>query len=126
MRLIRGRNTGPEKAVRRIISSLGHRYRLNSPTLPGRPDLTLSTSRKVVFVNGCFWHGHRCHLGRMPKSRIEFWAGKIAQNRARDKRVLRALSTLGWRAMVVWECQLRKSERLSLRLRQFLGRARAQ
>lgn len=122
MSLIRGRDTGPERAVRGIVSKLGFRYRLHNSRLPGRPDLVFSALRKVVFVHGCFWHGHRCKQGqRLPKTHKGFWNKKIAQNRARDIRVRRKLRTLGWHGLVVWECQLRHAERVTERLKKFLG-----
>ena len=108
MRAVKSRDTGPEKTVRRIVAALGYRYRLNRADLPGKPDLTIAARRCALFVHGCFWHGHRCRRGaRMPRTNSEYWSLKIARNRARDITARRRLKKLGWRVMVVWECQLR-------------------
>ena len=120
MSRIRGKNTGPELRVRRILFSMGYRYRLHCATLPGKPDLVFPARRKAVFVNGCFWHGHRCALGRMPKSRINFWRAKIQSNWLRGKRNRRKLSRLGWRSIELWECQLREVNQARSRLIHFL------
>src|SRR5262245_7833737 len=110
MSRIKGRNTSPETAVRRLLSELGYRYSLNVGGLPGRPDVVLSRRRKVVFVHGCFWHRHghsRCRMARLPKSRLEFWLPKLEGNKERDRRNLATLRRKGWKAIVIWECQLR-------------------
>ena len=106
MSRIRGKDTGPELAVRRILFALGYRYRLHGRKLPGKPDLVFPARRKVVFVHGCFWHGHTCLGGRLPGTRSEFWAEKIGANKRRDRRNRRALGKLGWQSLVVWECKL--------------------
>lgn len=117
MARVRGRDTGPERAVRRILTGLGLRYRLHRRDLPGRPDLALGPRRIAVFVHGCFWHGHDCTRGaRRPKQNAGFWAAKIERNRARDARNAADLSALGWRTLVVWECELRKAEVVRARL----------
>ena len=103
MARIRSRNTGPELAVRRLVYSLGFRYRLHGTGLPGKPDLVFASRRKVIFVHGCFWHQHP-GCGRQPKSRLEFWTEKLFQNRERDLRNQRKLRSLGWRILIVWEC----------------------
>lgn len=123
MSRIKGRNTSPEAAVRRLLTSLGYRYRLHVRVLPGHPDLVFSRRRKVIFVHGCFWHRHghpRCRLARLPKSRLEFWLPKLESNRHRDKRNLARLRNEGWRTLVVWECQLRNMDSVTRRLRRFL------
>ena len=123
MSRIRGRNTSPEAVVRRLLSSLGYRYRLHVGRLPGRPDVVFASRRKVVFVHGCFWHRHgnsRCRLARLPKSRLEFWMPKLEANRERDRRNLAELRRQGWKVLVVWECQLRSADAVSRRLRRFL------
>src|SRR5690606_31726244 len=107
MSRIRGGDTGIEIEVRRGLHAQGLRYRLGGAGLPGRPDIVLPRFRTVVFVHGCFWHGHECHLFRLPKSNAEFWSGKIAGNRERDRRVADELASRGWRIEVVWECMLR-------------------
>lgn len=108
---IRGRDTKPEWTIRRGLHSRGFRYRLHARELPGRPDLVLAKHRAVVFIHGCFWHGHGCPLFRWPKSREEFWRTKIAGNRDRDSRAIEALSAQGWRVAIVWECALRGAGR---------------
>lgn len=107
MSRIRGKNTSPELKVRRYLHSRGLRYRLNDPTLPGKPDITLRSRKAVIFVHGCFWHGHaQCSKARTPKSNTEFWLAKVATNAARDRRVARALRKAGWRVFVIWQCQI--------------------
>jgi DNA mismatch endonuclease (patch repair protein) len=121
MRAVKSHDTEPERIVRRIISSLGYRYRLNRADLPGKPDLTISARRSVVFVHGCFWHGHPCRRGaRMPKTNIAYWSKKISRNRARDAAARRRLRKLGWRVLVVWECQLRNETKSIPLIRRFL------
>jgi len=104
---IRGKNTRPEILVRRGLFSRGFRYRLHSSHLPGKPDMVLARHHAVVLVNGCFWHGHDCHLFRWPSSRCYFWKQKITRNRARDAEVRSALVADGWRVLVIWECALK-------------------
>jgi len=107
MSRIRGSNTKLEVLVRKGLHARGLRYRLGGAKLPGRPDIVLPKYRTVVFVHGCFWHGHDCPLYRLPKTRPEFWADKIGKNRARDQRVTSELEAMGWRVLTVWECSLR-------------------
>lgn len=122
MSRIRGKDTQPELAVRRLLHAMGYRFRLHRRDLPGTPDIVLPGRRKVVFVNGCFWHGHRtCKVGRTPKTRTEFWTQKMARNRRRDARKVRALRAAGWKVTIVWECQTRTPSTLATRLRAFLG-----
>lgn len=106
---IRGRNTKPEVKVRKALHALGFRFARNSKGLPGRPDLVLPRWKVAVFVNGCFWHWHGCHLSRIPASNAEFWLAKLTGNRARDVRVVSQLLGNGWRVLTVWECSLRGS-----------------
>ncbi len=121
MSRVRSKDTVPERCVRRLVSSLGVRYRLHGARLPGRPDLVLAGKRKVIFVHGCFWHRHpRCKLARMPKSRVAFWCEKLDGNRHRDLLNQRRLKRLGWRLMVVWECELADEGKVLDRLRTFL------
>jgi DNA mismatch endonuclease, patch repair protein len=124
MRRIVGKNTAPELAVRKIVSSLGHRYRIHSKHLPGKPDLVFTREKKVIFVHGCFWHMHPtagCKDARIPKSRVEYWTQKLHGNSARDRRHLFDLRKQGWKAAVVWECQTKKSlGRLAARIQKFL------
>lgn len=112
MSRIRGRNTKPEMTLRCGLHALGFRFRLHRRDLPGRPDLVFTSRRAVIFVHGCFWHGHDCPMCRLPATRPEFWAGKIAGNRRRDQRAVYELRAAGWRVLVVWECALRGPARL--------------
>ena len=111
---IRGKDTRPEMVLRRGLHARGFRYRLHDRRLPGRPDLTLAKHRAVIFVNGCFWHGHDCHLFRLPATRREFWQQKIEGNQARDAAARTALLANGWRVMSVWECALKGRARRPL------------
>ena len=104
---IKGRDTKIELLVRKALHARGLRYRLHNRSLPGRPDMAFASRKTVVFVNGCFWHGHDCPLFRLPASNTEFWRLKIGVNRERDLRSQAALTTLGWRSAVVWECAMR-------------------
>ena len=123
MSRVRGADTKPELAVRRLIHGLGYRYRLHRSDLPGRPDLVFPARRKVIFVHGCFWHRHpdrSCCLARMPKSRLHFWRAKLEGNRERDIRNQQQLRALGWRSLVLWECQLRDQDHLRKAVEGFL------
>lgn len=104
---IRGKNTRPEMGIRRGLHARGLRFRLHGPGLPGRPDIVFSPRRAAVFINGCFWHGHDCHLFRWPASREEFWKAKIGRTQQRDEEVRQALTEAGWRHLTLWECALR-------------------
>lgn len=118
---IRGKNTQPEWMVRRALHARGYRYRLHVRDLPGRPDIVLPKHRAVVFVHGCFWHGHDCPLFRWPKTRPEFWHGKINRNRANDDKHRSALLNAGWRVAVVWECALRNYVDVGAELAEWIG-----
>lgn len=108
MRAVKGRDTAPELAVRRILRAAGIGYRLGGRGLPGRPDLVMQGRRVVVFVHGCFWHGHDCVRGaRLPKANSGYWTAKISRNRARDSAAQLALEDAGWRVVTVWECGLK-------------------
>ncbi len=111
---IRGTDTKPELILRRGLHAAGFRFRLHDRRLPGTPDMVFPRYRAVLFAHGCFWHGHDCHLFRMPGTRREFWAAKIARNRAVDTRSGQALTEAGWRAGIVWECALKGRSRLPL------------
>ncbi len=124
MSLVRGRDTKPEMRVRRLIHSLGYRYRLHRRDLPGKPDLVFGPRRKAIFVHGCFWHRHpdpACKLARLPKSRRDFWLPKLEGNRARDERNNAALTEMGWDVLEVWECKTADEELLAKKIREFLG-----
>lgn len=122
MARVRSKDTKPEMVVRRIVYSLGHRYRLHGRTLPGRPDLVFARRRKVIFVHGCFWHRHgdACALTRWPKSRLEFWKPKLEGNQERDHRNERALEQMGWKFLVIWECETQRLDLLRQKIQFFL------
>ena len=120
MSLVRCKDTKPELLVRRLVHSLGYRYRLHRADLPGKPDMVFPARKKVIFIHGCFWHGHKCRLGRMPKSSLDYWQNKIAYNKARDQRTLRRLRNLDWKCLTIWECSLHDERRLAVRIKRFL------
>jgi DNA mismatch endonuclease, patch repair protein len=125
MRLVPAKGSTPEMVVRRLVHSMGYRYRLHSSGLPGKPDLVFSARKKVILVHGCFWHRHsNCHLARLPKSRLDFWLPKLERNKERDKLVVRALRKLGWKTLIVWECETVSKEKLAKKLRRFLDEER--
>lgn len=120
---IRGKNTQPEMLVRRLLHAMGYRYRLHARELPGKPDIVFRKRHIAIFVHGCFWHRHpdpECRLSRMPKSRVDFWQPKLEGNRARDEANVAALEAMGWKVLLVWECQLRDREQLGNMLRRFI------
>lgn len=121
MARIRGKDTLPELRVRSVAHRLGFRFRLHRRDLPGTPDLVFAAARKVIFVHGCFWHGHACKVDKMPKSRVDYWAPKIVENRLRDARKRGQLRRAGWTAMTIWECQTLSVERLESKLEKFLS-----
>jgi DNA mismatch endonuclease (patch repair protein) len=121
MRAIRAYNTKPEVLVRRIIHRMGFRFRLHRNDLPGRPDIVLPKHRKIIQVHGCFWHGHRtCKLAHNPKSNQEYWGPKLARTIQRDAKNHRELKRLGWKVLILWECETRVSESLLKSLEKFL------
>lgn len=118
---VKSRDTKPELELRRLVWGLGHRYRKNRRDVIGQPDITFVGRRRAIFLHGCFWHRHDCASGkRAPKSRREFWNAKFEQNVTRDARVMRELKAAGWRALVVWECELNNQQRVKRRVRKFL------
>ena len=122
MRAIPSRNTSPELAVRKILHPIAPGYRLHRKDILGNPDIAYIGARRAIFVHGCFWHGHDCARGaRVPKSNTAYWIAKIARNRARDTRHGEALRALGWRVLIIWECELREAARLKGKLRRFAG-----
>lgn len=122
MRAIKSRNTEPEVRVRSLLHRLGYRFRLHRRDLPGNPDIVLPSRRIAIFVNGCFWHGHGCARGaRMPKANADYWSAKIARNKARDGESASALASLSWRAVVLWECELKNQAELAAMLAAELG-----
>ncbi|WP_237358357.1 MULTISPECIES: very short patch repair endonuclease [unclassified Rhizobium] len=120
MASVRQRDTKPELIVRRLLHARGWRYRLHKKELPGTPDIVFQSRRAALFINGCFWHGHCCKLGKIPKSRPEFWIPKIASNKERDSRKVQALVDSGWRAMTVWQCALKDCESALNEIEEFL------
>ena len=123
MRGIRRSHTEPELVVRSAAHRIGLRFRLHRSDLPGKPDIVLPRWRTVVFVHGCFWHGHKgCVRSRIPKSNVKFWQEKFARNSARDKRNLVALQKAGWRVLIIWQCQARTVDEASAALRPFFRR----
>jgi DNA mismatch endonuclease, patch repair protein len=121
MQSVGTKDTGPEMIVRRIAHGLGYRYRLHRRDLPGTPDLVFVSRRKVIMVHGCFWHGHGCTKGRLPKSRQDYWGSKIARNRSRDAVVALRLKDLGWEVLTLWQCETRDLGALADRISAFLG-----
>lgn len=111
---IRSKNTKPELIIRKGLHSRGFRFRLHSSGLPGKPDLVFPKYKAVIFVNGCFWHGHDCNLFKWPSTRLEFWKNKIERNRFRDTEVMAALEKKGWKILLVWECALKGKGKIPL------------
>ncbi len=123
MKRIRSKDTRPELVVRRLLYSLGYRYRLHRHGLPGRPDLVFYGRKKIIFVHGCYWHAHGCKLAHTPKSNTAYWSPKLQRNIDRDKRNREKLSEFGWQTLVIWECEIKAGEVLQKRLIDFLGEA---
>ena len=122
MSRIRSQGTAPELVVRRLVHSMGYRFRLHVATLPGKPDIVLPRWKCVIEVRGCFWHQHAgCSDSHIPKTRLEYWEPKLERNQKRDKRNIRELRKLGWRVCVVWECETKDTGKLSKRLTHFLA-----
>jgi len=108
MSAIRSKNTKPEIAVRKLLHSLGYRFRLHKKNLPGSPDIVLPKYKTVIFVHGCFWHRHEnCKYATTPKTRKEFWENKFSANKKRDQKILKEIKNLGWKSIIIWECQLK-------------------
>lgn len=123
MRAVKSRNTVPELAIRSMTHRMGYRFRLHQDNLPGKPDLVFPGLHRVIFVHGCFWHGHTCVRGaRVPKQNREYWLKKISGNRLRDRKNLKKLMGAGWKSLVIWECDLRNEQSLKTQVRRFLGR----
>jgi DNA mismatch endonuclease (patch repair protein) len=122
MRAVGTKHTGPELVVRRLLHAEGYRFRLHRKDLPGSPDIVLPGRKKAIFVHGCFWHGHGCAKGRLPKSRKAYWGKKIATNRVRDARNLSSLRRLGWSILVIWQCETKLGTSLKRKLLRFVER----
>lgn len=121
MRAVKSENTEPEMTVRRLAHRMGYRFRLHRKDLPGKPDLVFPRLHKVIFVHGCFWHGHDCVRGaRVPLHNRDYWTRKVARNRERDKSVLASLKTHGWETLVIWECELKGGHSFKGRVKRFL------
>lgn len=121
MRRVKGRDTGPEKTIRRLLTALGARYRLHRKDLPGNPDIVMPGRRLAIFVHGCFWHGHDCARGaRIPKTNRDYWLGKVARNRERDVVSRTSLEAAGWRVETIWECDMKDETVLAARLSSLL------
>ena len=122
MRAVRSKDTTPELIVRKISFSLGYRHRLHREDLPGKPDLVYPSKKKVIFVNGCFWHGHDCKRGaRVPKTNREYWRNKIQRNIDRDQKTIKSLVQLGWNVFVIWECETKDIDLLAQKIDNFLS-----
>lgn len=121
MSRVKGRDTTPELAVRSIAHRLGYRFRLHRKDLPGKPDIVFGPRRKAVFVHGCFWHGHGCSKGRLPKSNHGFWRQKIVRNRTRDRQHVKKLRALGWKVLVIWQCELKHPLAVERQIAHFLA-----
>jgi DNA mismatch endonuclease, patch repair protein len=122
MSRVRGKDTAPEMKLRRLIHGMGYRYRLHVGDLPGKPDLVFPSRHALIFMHGCFWHRHaNCKLARLPKSKLDFWETKLEQNRQRDLGYRERLRAMGWRVLIVWECELHNLDHVSRVVREFLG-----
>lgn len=121
MSRVRNKDSIPEMKLRRLVHGLGYRYRLHVGKLPGKPDLVFPGRRSVIFMHGCFWHRHPgCKLARLPKSKLDFWVEKLEANKQRDITHQKQLRELGWRVLVIWECEMADLETVSLRVKEFL------
>lgn len=121
MSRVRGKDTKPEKVVRSELHKMGYRFRLHDKNLPGRPDIVLKRHNKVVFVNGCFWHGHKgCKRSKLPSTNTDFWAEKIGKNMVRDEKNYRLLKDEGWKVLIIWECQTNDIKGLDKTLRRYM------
>ena len=120
MQSVGTKDTKPELLLRKLISRLGFRYRLHVKKLPGTPDITFSSMKKVIFMHGCFWHAHGCEKGRTPKSRLSYWGPKLETNRNRDAKNNEQLRDLGWSVLTVWQCELKDLEGLERKILDFL------
>jgi DNA mismatch endonuclease (patch repair protein) len=123
MRHIRSRGMLPELAVRSLVHRMGYRFRLHRKDLPGKPDLVFVSRRRVIFVHGCFWHSHQdCKTAHVPKSNLEYWLPKLQRNQARDRENLKALQAIGWKPLVIWECETVDILRTGQKIKKFLGK----
>jgi len=122
MSSVKSKDTRPEIIVRKLLHSMGYRFRLHRKDLPGTPDIVLPKYKKVIFVHGCFWHGHEgCPRAKLPKTNMEFWDAKITKNMTRDAEAMQILSQTGWKSLVIWTCEMKDLEQLSKKIRDFLS-----
>lgn len=122
MRRIRSKDTAPELFLRRLLHRAGYRFRIHRKDLPGKPDLVFTQRKKVIFVHGCFWHQHPgCREGRVPSSRAEYWEPKLQRNKQRDSATVDALRAIGWKSLVIWECELKNAAAVVRRAKRYLG-----
>ena len=121
MRAVHAKDTAPELFVRSMLYRLGYRFRLHRKNLPGAPDIVFPGRKSVIFVHGCFWHGHDCARGQLPTSNVAFWEEKIHRNKERDARVRQQLKSEGWMVLTVWQCETKDVTRLEQRLGRFLA-----
>ena len=123
MSRVRSKDTKPELIVRHLVHRMGYRYRLHVSHLPGKPDMVFPKLRKIIFVHGCFWHRHNssCALTRWPKSNLDFWKPKLEENHRHDEKNIRKARRMGYSVMVIWECQVKNTDKLERRIRKFLG-----
>lgn len=121
MRRIRSKDTKPEMVVRKLVYSMGYRYRLHVSKLPGKPDIVMAGRRKIIEIRGCFWHQHKnCPFGRMPKSRLDYWQSKLTKNTKRDLLNVDKLTSDGWDVLIIWECETQDIDQLQFKLQSFL------
>jgi DNA mismatch endonuclease (patch repair protein) len=121
MQAVKSKDTAPELTVRRMAHGMGYRFRVHRKDLPGNPDIVFPRLHKLIFVNGCFWHGHDCARGaRVPKGNRDYWLNKIGRNRSRDQQNLERLTAAGWRSLVIWECSMTNEKELRAQVRDFL------
>lgn len=123
MARVRNKDTAPEILVRKLLYSMGYRYRLHVKTLPGTPDIAFKGRRKAIFINGCFWHGHDCARGRSPRTNIDFWQAKINRNVARDEKSQHELERQGWQVLYIWQCETTDQTFLTHNINGFMGLA---
>ncbi len=121
MSRIGSKHTKPELAVRTLLHRLGYRFRLHAKHLPGKPDIVFSRKKKAILVHGCFWHGHGCRIGKLPKSNVGYWREKIETNRQRDRLNRSKLEQIGWEVKVIWQCETTHIQSLGCHLELFLG-----
>ncbi|MBV3637685.1 very short patch repair endonuclease [Bacteroides cellulosilyticus] len=121
MSKISGKETKPEILVRKYLFSKGFRFRKNVKGLPGKPDIVLPKYKVIIFIHGCFWHGHSCKRGNLPSSNIQFWENKISQNLSRDKNVTQKLKELGWKVIIIWQCEIQNNLSREIRLDQLIS-----